>query len=459
MFKSSETTKPVVVCILGMHRSGTSLTARILSLIGVNLGSEERFKSPRQDNPTGFWEHGDIGAINDAILEMHGGSWQDPPHLPDGWESAPILDDLRERAQTLIADQFDNLPLWGWKDPRGCLTLPFWQQLMPEMRYVICLRNPLDVAHSLLQRDGFSAEKSSALWLSHVNSAFVHSEGKPRLVIFYEDLINNCQLELQRLSEFIGMPEQATRMDVRDAVTEFTQKELQHYQTSMSQTLSNPAIAVGAKAVYVAHRIAARWASSETADAQTPAHQTEISLESLGQDSSRAAVGPQVLKEQLRVLLRLQSEVGIAVCAQLAESDARLQESDAQLLESDARLGHKEELVKMLSTKLVEQDRVFHQLETQLLERDGTIESLSSRLTKQDDTAVTQAERVEERVAQLSAQLLDTELQLETMRNTLGWRALSIFGWLKFRVFPIHRRADQLRGKRPDPQTTNSAAR
>ena len=33
-------------------------------------------------------------------------------------------------------------PVWGWKDPRTCLTLPFWQDVIGSIRYVICIRNP-----------------------------------------------------------------------------------------------------------------------------------------------------------------------------------------------------------------------------------------------------------------------------------------------------------------------------
>lgn len=59
-----------IVCILGMHRSGTSALTRVLNLIGVDLGSEEILTTePVADNPKGYWEHGEITAISDAILK------------------------------------------------------------------------------------------------------------------------------------------------------------------------------------------------------------------------------------------------------------------------------------------------------------------------------------------------------------------------------------------------------
>jgi hypothetical protein len=245
-----------IVCILGMHRSGTSVLTRVLNLIGVDLGSDEVLTTePVAANPKGYWEHSEIVSISDAILRRHGGSWDKPPLLPPGWETAAAIDDLRSRAQQLIADQFAKVQLWGWKDPRTCLTLPFWQQLLPDMRYIICLRNPLDVTRSLEQRDRFSAEQSSNLWFTYVSSALNHSEGKPRLVIFYEDLMDDCLRELRRLAEFLGEPEMAEQAEVQEAVQEFIEKGLQHYRASFAEVTASSTIDLRAKALYIVQRI------------------------------------------------------------------------------------------------------------------------------------------------------------------------------------------------------------
>src|SRR5713226_5579370 len=167
---SPEMIRPKVVCVLGMHRSGTSLVTRILNLLGVYLGTEPQLPTPAQDNPKGHWEHGIFRELNDEILARHGGTWDQPPRLSTGWEANPGLDDLKHRASTLIQDEFAHAEIWGWKDPRTCLTLPFWQQLLPETHYVVCLRNPVDVAHSLRRRNSFSVQKSSSLWLTYVNA-------------------------------------------------------------------------------------------------------------------------------------------------------------------------------------------------------------------------------------------------------------------------------------------------
>src|SRR5262245_66646847 len=98
-----------------MHRSGTSLLTRLLNLLGVELGQNERLTTePIANNPRGYWEHHELTAINDAILHRFGGKWDEPPSLPSEWSG---LDDLEGRARTLIEDEFSKAQLWACKDP------------------------------------------------------------------------------------------------------------------------------------------------------------------------------------------------------------------------------------------------------------------------------------------------------------------------------------------------------
>jgi hypothetical protein len=41
-----------------------------------------------------------------------------------------------------------------------------WQTVVPDLRYVICIRNPLEVAHSIGARDGFALPRAIDLWLA-----------------------------------------------------------------------------------------------------------------------------------------------------------------------------------------------------------------------------------------------------------------------------------------------------
>src|SRR5262249_44321085 len=137
-----------IICVLGMHRSGTSLVTRVVNLLGVYLGPENHLLAAAADNPKGFWEHRHMVETSEAILSAFAGGIFEPPAFPENWPSSPELAGLRERARTIIASDFAGAELWGWKDPRTCLAAPFWQHLLPPMRYVHCLRSPAETVQS-----------------------------------------------------------------------------------------------------------------------------------------------------------------------------------------------------------------------------------------------------------------------------------------------------------------------
>jgi hypothetical protein len=201
------------------------------------LGPEERLLEPTVSNPKGYWELEPIVSLNDQILSKLGGDWQEPPALPEGWENAPRFERSKERARILIERNFAGAQVWGWKDPRTCLTLPFWQRLLPPMQYVICFRNPMDVAKSLARRDGFSKEKSFYLWLNHMMPALRLTAGHRRMFVFYEEILVNWRQELRRLSEFIGKPERAERAEVQNEIRGFIDGKLRHHHTTISEAV------------------------------------------------------------------------------------------------------------------------------------------------------------------------------------------------------------------------------
>lgn len=201
------------VCVLGAPRSGTSLTARILNVLGVDLGPEdELMDAAAGNNRTGFWEHEGIANLNEDILASLSESpppylqgWRWPPPLPEGWQRDATLEPHRRAARTILRRSFGEGSPWGWKDPRTTLTLPFWQELVPEMRYVICVRHPLDVAASLAERDEMATEESLRLWSRYMADAINHTRGLPRLFVSYESYFPDWEGQARRLATFLGL--------------------------------------------------------------------------------------------------------------------------------------------------------------------------------------------------------------------------------------------------------------
>jgi GT2 family glycosyltransferase/tetratricopeptide (TPR) repeat protein len=207
-------TTTVPVCIAGMHRSGTSMVAQLLHRCGLYLGHDEDILGPSSDNQDGFWENVRFVHINDGILGKFGGAWDFPPILKNGWEKGHTIRPLMEAANKLI-DTFQGKEPWGWKDPRNSLTAPFWEQLLgrENIKYIICLRNPLEVARSIYKRNFNSFAFSFHLWLAYHKAIMSHTRPGQRLITHYETYFFDPAQELKRLITFLNL-------NVPDAITE-----------------------------------------------------------------------------------------------------------------------------------------------------------------------------------------------------------------------------------------------
>src|SRR5687767_8543069 len=156
-----------VVCVLG-GRSGTSLVARLLNLLGVYLGPDENLMPANEANERGFWEHRKIVDINDAILARYDCAWPNNIILPDGWLRDRKIADLRDAAFALVREEFEDAALWGWKDPRACVTMPFWRGVLPNMRFVLSFRNPVDTARSNAKTLTLLVKEEERAWAEQV---------------------------------------------------------------------------------------------------------------------------------------------------------------------------------------------------------------------------------------------------------------------------------------------------
>jgi GT2 family glycosyltransferase len=180
------------------------MLTRLLHAGGLDLGAESDLMPPQADNPDGFWEHLGFVALNDELLHELGGAWDLPPKADESFTSSQ-LDPLRLKARLLI-EQFAPASVWGWKDPRNSLTLRFWQQLLPGVKTLIMVRNPLEVAHSMRERNGTSYSFGLRLWEIYNRRLIETAEKKDRLVTHYDSFFNNAESELRRIVRFVGLP-------------------------------------------------------------------------------------------------------------------------------------------------------------------------------------------------------------------------------------------------------------
>jgi hypothetical protein len=141
--------------ILGMHRSGTSLTANWIHEMGLNLG--EDLLGPDSSNKKGHFEDKDFLNFHESILRKHG-LHRSGLRLK---EKPKIVLSKTDREKLSEIIQSKNLKSqWGFKEPRTCLFLEYYRELLPDAFYFIVFRNRKLVVDSLLARAKHSrAEK------------------------------------------------------------------------------------------------------------------------------------------------------------------------------------------------------------------------------------------------------------------------------------------------------------
>lgn len=196
------------IFILGMHRSGTSMVARILSALGYYLGEAKDMLPPKPSNPEGFCERLDVVGINNQLLSLAHASWDWPRPLNEKFwnriDTIPSYQKLVGSTRELL-DMLDGHAPWAIKDPRLCLTLPFWCELVPSGKYLVCLRNPFEVAQSLSHRHQLTENFGIQLWQVYYESLLktLGDNNKKFYIINYKEVLDDKEGQLRKLASWL----------------------------------------------------------------------------------------------------------------------------------------------------------------------------------------------------------------------------------------------------------------
>jgi hypothetical protein len=194
----------VGVFVLGAARSGTSAVTRVVNLLGIGTARNDELKAADEDNPSGYYESRSLTGFNRRLLVEVGGAPYGPaPRFPAGWSSDPALEESRREAQALMERVHPTTP-WVWKDPRTCLTLPFWIQVSDvEPVVVLVYREPLEVAESLVQRDDAPVPVTLGVWERYNRAALVNAAGLPAFVVRYDRLVETPRAIATEIAHFL----------------------------------------------------------------------------------------------------------------------------------------------------------------------------------------------------------------------------------------------------------------
>ncbi len=199
-----------LIVVIGMHRSGTSMCSNMLHMLGADM-AESPHAAPA--NMKGHWERPRLVDMNDAIFGFFRRPWGSPSHvldMPRGWLDDPRVGEMHDHACAWLQPRLQPDHPFGFKDPRTTLLLPFWQRVFAAIgaapRYVFCVRDPAQVARSLLARDSMERGQAEYRWLRYNIEAVRAMYALPVCVVPYEHWFDRPAETVSRLADHVGLP-------------------------------------------------------------------------------------------------------------------------------------------------------------------------------------------------------------------------------------------------------------
>ncbi len=361
------------------------MLTRLLHGCGLYLGPKDALMPPQADNPDGFWEHLGFVALNDELLSDLGGAWDLPPKTSENL-SEERLGQLRMKARLLI-EGFHSAQIWGWKDPRNSLTLPFWEDLLPGLKTLIIVRNPLEAAYSMRKRNGTSYAFGLRLWEIYNRRLIEAASKHERLVTHYDLFFENAEKELQRIGSFVGLPDAKIR---RVAELVATKRRHTHFTVDQLVDAGVSGEVVELYRALIAQASPARGKTSVVKSAPgAKSHETDFLLGAVSRLDS-------FVPDRFAQIEHLYGEL-------LAQTEARhkaeMEKLSAHLLHSEER--HKAQ-VKELTTHLAKTEAAHK----------AQVEEISAHLGKTEADYKAQVEELRQRVLEMNGLLHQRSVNL-----------------------------------------------
>ncbi|OFC70430.1 sulfotransferase family protein [Alteromonas confluentis] len=214
------------IIVIGMHRSGTSAISGLLAELGVFMGSS-LFAPQKGVNEKGFYENSLVVEMNERLFDEKCWSWDDPLAHAFADNNDSAIQKALPHAADMLKTDYGNKPLWGMKDPRTTLLMPFWKQVFNKLNvkttYVLMVRPPVEVCGSLTKRNGFSLDKSLMLWLNHTFTGYFCCDEQERCIVTYPDLLEQPKAMARRIAECAALDIDIDSMDLN-----FVDKSMQN---------------------------------------------------------------------------------------------------------------------------------------------------------------------------------------------------------------------------------------
>jgi hypothetical protein len=390
--------------VLGMHRSGTSAATRVLNLLGCALPAN--LIGAGDGNELGHWESINAVTLNDQILASAGSSWEDWGPINQDWRESGLRADAVARVTAVIQEHAALGPLFALKDPRLCRLADLWLEGMEgagvKPLVLMMIRNPLEVVASLENRDLMAPGYGQLLWLRHMLDAEYFSRDHRRIVVRYDQLLQNWYGVIDRVKSGLGVALPRNSPAVHAEVDVFLSWQQRHHEANLDAALNNPALSNWLRRTF---SILLEWSEG----GENKSDHTELDTIRQEFDRSYAAFARLLLTENLSGDVGSGSRLKRELAAQMTESQHAAEAARISLQEADARqtaaLAREAELQALIEAA---------SSEAQL--RQAEIERLHTLAAETDALRQRETELAAD-LAGLEAELADSRARIEQERQ------------------------------------------
>lgn len=254
--------KPVILVVLGPHRSGTSALTGVLSHLGANL--PKHLMPANEGNSLGYFESSRVKTFNDGLLSKMGSSWSDISRLDLTSVHEQERENLLDQAVEILKAEFNDARTPILKDPRICRLVDFWRMAFDRLYYrpiyIHTHRNPLEAARSLAARHPISVEMGLLIWLRHVLDAEAATRSEPRAFTNYLALLENWRAQMSKIELATGFSFHLNTPTIQQEIDAFLNKGLRHQTHRFDDVLQSAQVA---DLVREAFEIFERWTKGE----------------------------------------------------------------------------------------------------------------------------------------------------------------------------------------------------
>ena len=398
MSKKKSKSSRIAIVVLGMHRSGTSALAGVLNILGCDKPAT--VMDPNPFNELGYFESKRIYPLHSELLASAASRWDDWQPINPGWFDSPRAEEFHDRAVETMQNEFGTSRLFVLKDPRISRLVPFWRGVLADIgvspRFVLTLRNPLEVAASLAKRDNINSELSMLIWLQHMLQAEYDTRDQKRCFTGFAQLMDNWAGVAETIQTKLDVALPRMSMGVVGEVEAFLRDGLRHHNQDPQKLLANPLISSWVRDTY---EVFLRWVQTgeDKADFAT-LDRIRTTFEETAPSFARLV---QASRDDARAAREANSEV------------ARLTEEAATLKSASSEAGNRAE----------EAAKTAERLKSELAEKNTALESLQEReaaLRTESETGKTEIDRLKGETARLNDAVRQARGKADTLDKTVA---------------------------------------